>query len=129
MNLTNERLKLILNDSKLRDELLNYADYSNIDLDNLGALNDESFRKLEEGVLYVVQNCFDLILTFETPPLMEMEPPPILIYKGAGLFVVHEQWLDSNETNYFDTENDALEFARAANETFMSIYRVIVSED
>lgn len=129
MNLTNEQIQLVLCDPKLRPELLEFDDYSNIDLSNLDGLSDVELSRLKQGIVYVVENWLSGIRVYDNPPLMEMEPFPIYVYGIPGLYMVHEKWLESDEVNFFSTENEALEFADAAYSTFMSVYKTIVGEE
>jgi len=129
MNLTNEQIQLVLSDPKLRSELLEFDDYSNIDLNNLAGLGDVDLSRLKQGIVYVAENWLSGIRVYDNPPLMEMEPFPIFVYGMPGLYIVHEKWLESDEANFFSTESEALEFADAAYSTFMDVYKSMIGEE
>lgn len=129
MSLSIEQIQKVLSDPKLRPELLEFDDYSNIDLSNLTDISDTDFKRLKEGIVYVVQNWFDGVTVYDNPPLMEMESFPIYVYGAPGMYMVHERWLETNEANFFSTEKEALEFADAAYNTFLDVYKTIVGKE
>ena len=60
---------------------------------------------------------------------MEMDPWPIIVYGVPGLYMVHEQWMESNETNFFSDEEEAIKFSEQAYDTFLDIYKTISGEN
>jgi hypothetical protein len=123
MKLSAMHLELLLNDPALKSELLDYDDYSQLDLSNPANLMETEINRLTDGVIFVVKNYSELIRVFDNPPLMEMDPWPIVIYAIPGLYIVHEQWLDSDESNFFLNEEEAIKFSEDAYSTFLDIYR------
>jgi hypothetical protein len=130
MNLTLAQLRFLLNNPKLKEALFEFDNFSNINFDALETLSDSDLSHLQEGVVYVAKNYFDDILNYDNPPLMEMEPlPPIVVYGIPGLYMVHEQWMESNEANFFSDEKEAIKFSEEAYATFLDIYKTISGEN
>ena len=129
MNLTLAQLRFLLNDPKLKEALFEFDNFSNINFDALETLSDSDFSHLKEGVVYVAKNYFNDILNYDNPPLMEMDPWPIIVYGVPGLYMVHEQWMESNETNFFSDEEEAIKFSEQAYDTFLDIYKTISGEN
>ena len=88
MNLTRELLQIVLNDSELQSALLEYEDYSQIDLKDLKNLNEHDLNHLKDGITYVAKNYFPIIRTYETHLLFETSPDPITIYGVDGIYAV-----------------------------------------
>jgi len=130
MNLSAAQLRFLLNDPKLKAALFEFDNFSNINFDALETLSDSDLSHLQEGVVYVAKNYFDDILNYDNPPLMEMEPlSPIVVYGIPGLYMVHEQWMESNETNFFSDEEEAIKFSEEAYAIFLDIYKTISGEN
>lgn len=125
MKLTTVQFKLFLNNPKLKAALLEFADFSSINLDSLDVLRDSDFRKLKEGIVYVARNYFELIRTYENPPLMQMDPWPIMVYGVSGLYMVDEHWLEENTSTFFSNEDEAINYSNAAYSTFLDVYKTI----
>lgn len=129
MNLSNEHLQILLTDPKLGPEIIAYDEFSNTDLSNLDKVSELDLIRLKDALTYAVENWSEPFQMYENPPLMEMEPSPIYIYKTSSIYIVIEQWLDSKEANFFLTESEAITFADDAYSSFMDWYKSVVDED
>jgi hypothetical protein len=128
MNLSNEHLQILLTDPKLGPEIIAYDEFSNTDLSNLDKVSEVDLIRLKDALNYAVENWSELFQMYENPPLMEMEPSPIYIYKTSRLYIVIEQWLDSKEANFFLTESEAISFADDAYLSFMDWYKSVTED-
>jgi hypothetical protein len=129
MNLSNEHLQILLTDPKLGPEIIAYDEFSNTDLSNLDKVSELDLIRLNDALTYAIENWSDLFQTYENPPLMEMEPSPICIYKTPRLYIVIEQWIDSKQANFFLTESEAISFADDAYSSFMDWYKSVIEEN
>lgn len=128
MNLSNEHLQILLTDPKLGPEIIAYDEFSNTDLSNLDKVSEVDLIRLKDALTYAVENWSEPFQMYENPPLMEMEPSPIYIYKTSRIYIVIEQWLDSKEANFFLTESEAINFADDAYSSFMDWYRSVTED-
>lgn len=122
MNLTRELLQIVLNDSELQSALLDYDDYSQIDLKDPENLNDHDLNDLKDGVAYVAKNCFPVIRTYETHPLFETSPNPITIYGFNGIYAVIYQEIGFEDAFFFSTEEEAMGYSENAYKTYLDLY-------
>jgi hypothetical protein len=128
MNLSNEHLQILLTDPKLGPEIIAYDEFSNTDLSDLDKVSEVDLIRLKDALTYAIENWSELFQMYENPPLMEMEPSPIYIYKIPRLYIVIEQWLDSKEANFFLTESEAISFADDAYSSFMDWYKSVTDD-
>lgn len=114
MKLTKNQLLSFLSDDTAKQELF---DATGIDQSKLviALSSSQPFEtELSRGVLYVLKNYFDTILTYEAQ--FEIYPNPIHIYGFKDIFVV--ELIDEEGGYFFDTSQAAEKYADKAMKEF-----------